>query len=337
MKCKNKLICGLLVGTILISGCSAAQDKESAQNIEIEEVTDAGASDEGTDQSAVEDSSSKSGEDTSDNSNEDNSGTSADDGEHSTVADYDYDYTEDIKADVEAVVEASSSLQEELSNIPTITDKYEDLFSDAETQFEMNVAAGWYHEIWDAELNNIWKRFTDLADEETKQRVLVDQRNWIDMTEEVVAEDLGPRDEGGSIYPLERSTYLEEATEYRCYVIANELAKLKGEEFTMPERSTKYGTFVDNQGTGSVYGILITRPGWEKGSEEAIISAYRVGEVTGSFVENGDGTLLFTSDDENVKGIITIDWQNGATFKVTEVTGDSIFHPDEIYEFPFVF
>lgn len=337
MKCKNKLICGLLVGTILISGCSAAQDKESAQNIEIEEVTDAGTSDEGTDQSAVEDSSSKSAEDTSDNSNADNSGTSADDGEDSTVADYDYDYTEDIKADVEAVVEASSSLQEELSNIPNITDKYEDLFSDAETQFEMNVAAGWYHEIWDAELNNIWKRFTDLADEETKQRVLADQRNWIGMTEEVVAEDLGPREEGGSIYPLERHTYLQEATEYRCYVIANELAQLKGEEFTMPERSTKYGTFVDNQGTGSVYGILITRPGWEEGSEEAIISAYRVGEVTGSFVDNGDGTLLFTSDDESVKGIITIDWQNGATFKVTEVTGDSIFHPDEIYEFPFVF
>ncbi len=340
MKCKNKLICGLLVGTILISGCSAARDKESAQSIEIEEVTDAGASDESTDQSAVEDNSSKSGEDTSDNSNAGNSVTSADiadDGEHSTVADYDYDYTEDIKADVEAVIEASSSLQEELSNIPNITDKYENLFSDAETQFEMNVAAGWYHEIWDAELNNIWKRFTDLADEETKQRVLADQRNWIDMTEEVVAEDLGPREEGGSIYPLERHTYLQEATEYRCYVIANELAKLKGEEFTMPERSTKYGTFVDNQGTGSVYGILITRPGWEEGSEEAIISAYRVGEVTGSFVDNGDGTLLFTSDDESVKGIITIDWQNGATFKVTEVTGDSIFHPDEIYEFPFVF
>lgn len=340
MKYKSKLICGFLVGTILISGCSAAQDKESAQSIEIEEVTDAGDSAEGTNQNSVDNTSSKSDEDTSEDSNAGNSGTSADsagDGDHSTVADYDYDYSEDIKADVEAVVEASSSLQEELSNIPTITDKYEDLFSDAETQFEMNVAAGWYHEIWDAELNNIWKRFTDLADEETKQRVLADQRNWIDMTEEVVVADLGPREEGGSIYPLERSTYLEEATEYRCYVIANELAKLKGEEFTMPERSTKYGTFVDNQGTGSVYGILITRPGWEKGSEEAIISAYRVGEVTGSFVDNGDGTLLFTSDDESVKGIITIDWQNGATFKVTEVTGDSIFNTDEIYEFPFVF
>jgi len=173
MKYKNKLLCGLLVATILISGCSAAQDKDFAQNIEIEEVADTDASAEGTDQSSVEDSSSKSDEETSDDSNAGNSGTSADsagDGDHSTVADYDYDYTEDIKADVEAVVEASSSLQEELSNIPTITDKYEDLFSDAETQFEMNVAAGWYHEIWDAELNNIWKRFTDLADEETKQR-----------------------------------------------------------------------------------------------------------------------------------------------------------------------
>ena len=38
--------------------------------------------------------------------------------------DFTYDYTEDIKADVAYVVSNSSSLQEELKNIDTITQKY---------------------------------------------------------------------------------------------------------------------------------------------------------------------------------------------------------------------
>ncbi len=39
----------------------------------------------------------------------------------------------------------------------------------------------------------------------------------------------------------------------------------------MPEVSAKYGTFVDNQGTGDIYSSLITRQNWE-GKDEAVIS-----------------------------------------------------------------
>ena len=49
-----------------------------------------------------------------------------------------------------------------------------------------------------------------------------------------------------------------------------DVAKIKGESFVMPEKSAKYGLFVDNQGTGSVYSFLITRQGLE-GEDEAYI------------------------------------------------------------------
>ena len=77
----------------------------------------------------------------------------------------------------------------------------------------------------------------------------------------------------------------------------------------MPEKSAKYGLFVDNQGTGSVYSSLITRQGLE-GEDEALISIYREGETKGTFVDNGNGELAFTSDDGSVKGTIKINgWE----------------------------
>ena len=57
--------------------------------------------------------------------------------------DFTYDYTEDIKADVAYV----SSL--------------------------------WLYVIWDTELNNLWRRFSSLANQDTKEMVLEEQRNWI--------------------------------------------------------------------------------------------------------------------------------------------------------------
>ena len=80
--------------------------------------------------------------------------------------DFTYDYTEDIKADVAYVVSNSSSLQEELKNIDTITQKYTLLAESALTQGEMNVASQWLYVIWDTELNNLWSRFSSLANQD---------------------------------------------------------------------------------------------------------------------------------------------------------------------------
>ena len=250
--------------------------------------------------------------------------------------DFTYDYSEDIKADVDNVVLNSTSLQEELTNIDKITQKYTPLAEAAQTQGEMNIAAQWLYTIWDAELNNLWSRFSNSADRQTKENLLADQRNWINMKEEITLLSIGSREENGSMYPLLESSFLEEITEKRAYVFARELAKIKGEDFVMPEVSTKYGNFVDNQGTGDIYSFLITRQNW-KDEDEAVISIYRQGETEGSFVDHGNGELFFTSKDGSVKGTIKIDGWDGASFKVTEISGDSPFAVGEEFEFPFAF
>lgn len=250
--------------------------------------------------------------------------------------DFTYDYSEDIKADVDNVVLNSTSLQEELTNIDKITQKYTPLAEAAQTQGEMNIAAQWLYTIWNAELNNLWSRFSNSADRQTKENLLVDQRNWINMKEEITLLSIGSREENGSMYSLLESSFLEEITEKRAYVLARELAKIKGEDFVMPEVSTKYGTFVDNQGTGDIYSSLITRQNW-KDEDEAVISIYRQGETEGSFVDHGNGELFFTSKDGSVKGTIKIDGWDGASFKVTEISGDSHFAVGEEFEFPFAF
>lgn len=250
--------------------------------------------------------------------------------------DFTYDYSEDIKADVDNVVLNSTSLQEELTNIDKITQKYTPLAEAAQTQGEMNIAAQWLYTIWDAELNNLWSRFSNSADRQTKENLLADQRNWINMKEEITLLSIGSREENGSMYPLLESSFLEEITEKRAYVLARELAKIKGEDFVMLEVSTKYGTFVDNQGTGDIYSFLITRQNW-KDEDEAVISIYRQGETEGSFVDHGNGELFFTSKDGSVKGTIKIDGWDGASFKVTEISGESPFAVGEEFEFPFAF
>lgn len=250
--------------------------------------------------------------------------------------DFTYDYSEDIKEDVAYVVSSSASLQKELENIDKIIQKYTPLAEAAQTQGEMNVSSQWFFTIWDTELNNLWSRFTDSADQQVKEKVLAEQRNWIAMKEEVTLLSIGSSEENGSMYPLLQNAFLEKITKNRAYILANELAKIKGESFVMPEISAKYGLFVDNQGTGIVYSTLITRQN-EQGEDEAIISIYRQGETKGSFVDNGNGELAFTSNDGKVKGIIKINGWDGASFKVTETAEDSIFFVGEEDKFPFVF
>ena len=250
--------------------------------------------------------------------------------------DFTYDYSEDIKADVDYVVSSSVSLQKELENMEKIIQKYTPLAEAAQTQGDMNVSSKWLFVIWDTELNNLWSRFSNSADQQTKEKILEEQRNWVAMKEEVTLLAIGSSEENGSIYPLLQNSFLEEITKNRAYVLANELAKIKGESFVLPEKSSKYGWFVDNQGTGDVYSSLITQQGW-KGEDEAIISVYRQGELEGTFVDNGNGELDFTSDDGSVKGIIKIDGWDGASFKVTEASGETVFSEGEEFKFPFAF
>ena len=96
----------------------------------------------------------------------------------------------------------------------------------------------------------------NLADQKTKESVLAEQRNWVAMKEEATLLSIGSSEENGSIYPLLQNSFLEEITKNRACVLASKLAGIKEEDFMLPDRSNKYGLFVDNQGTGNVYSAL---------------------------------------------------------------------------------
>ncbi|MBR4731842.1 MAG: DUF1311 domain-containing protein [Lachnospiraceae bacterium] len=252
------------------------------------------------------------------------------------AADFDRDYDADIQASIDAIAASSASVQEELKAVAKIAEQFDKLAGAANTQVEMNQSSKWFYVIWDKELNSLWSRISSQADAQTKEELLADQRNWVSMKEEVTLENIGSSEENGSMYPVLQYGFWEEITRNRVYVLANALAKIKGESFAMPERNAKYGTYVDNEGTGSVYSSLITRKGWE-GDDEAIIALYRTGVIEGSFEDQGNGKLAFTSYDGKVKGTIALKGWDGASFEVTEASDDAIVSAGEKYDFNFVY
>ena len=331
---RKVIVCIVILGLLGMAGCGkAGQVIKESENVPVQTESDTTESPESKTPDSSDSVSDTIVEEQADSAGRENNDIELND---KLEMDFTYDYSEDIKADVDHVVSGSASLQEELENIEKVIQKYTPLAEAAQTQGEMNVSSKWFFVIWDTELNNLWSRFSNSADQQTKEIILAEQRNWINMKEEVTLMSIGSSEENGSIYPLLMNSFQEEITRNRAYVLANELAKIKGESFVMPDKSSKYGLFVDNQGTGSVYSSLIAWQGLS-GDDEAIISIYRLGEIEGTFVDNGNGELAFISYDESVKGIIKINGWDGASFTVTETSGESVFSVGEEVTFPFVF
>ena len=246
------------------------------------------------------------------------------------------DFSEEIQANVDDIVSGSASLQEELEGMETLSQKYAVLAETAQTQGEMNVSSGWLFTLWDVELNRLWGRFSNSADRQTKEKVLADQKNWIAMKEEAMLLSVGTSEENGSMYPLLRNAFLEEITRNRTYLLAGELAKIRGEELTVTKASVEHRLFVENQETERIYSFLFVRQDGE-GRYRAKISVYGQGETEGSYADNGNGVLTFTSDDGTVKGTIQINEWDGADFQVTETSDESPFPAGEEIKFPFAF
>ncbi|SFC28396.1 lysozyme inhibitor LprI family protein [Butyrivibrio sp. YAB3001] len=320
----------ITAAVMVLTGCTSGADDDKSSSI-FETQPDIKASENADDNSVVE-------TENADSQNEVSESSSQIDGvsicDETTELDYDHNYDDEIRVAVERAVAESNSFAEEFSKMDDIQDHITLRRSQDQTQTEMNIASYYYYKVWDCELNNLWKRFTEKVDMQTKEKYLTDQRNWIAMKDEAVLEALGPREEGGSIYTSEVHSLLEESTKRRCYYLAKELAAVTGDSFEMPEKSL-LGLYLDNQGTGDIYSSLYMKSGWESGTD-ADISLYRIGELHGTIEDDESGNKLFVSEDGNVKGIITYGW-DGATFKVTEVTGDSIVSVNDVYEFPFVF
>ncbi len=340
---KNKLILAMMavaVSATLVTGCGAAAGTGSQQETSVEASADAGEAQESADdvqEEAAADvaasqaqSAEKEGTAAADTAN-----ASSQEAAGNADVDFTKDHEDDIRKEVEDAVASSASLQEEMENIEKISQKYQSMADAAQTQDEMNTSSAWIFKIWDTELNNLWSRFSDQADQQTKDEVLEEQENWISMKEEITLESIGHSEDHGSVYPTMYNNFQADITRNRVYILAGDLAKVKGESFTLPEHPAMQGVFADNEGTGSVYSSLCIGYGDE--GDEAVVSVYRQGETDGTVVEKGNGELEYTSDDGNIKGIIRINGWDGASFEVTESNGQSGFDQGQVTEFPFAF
>ena len=96
----------------------------------------------------------------------------------------------------------------------------------------MNLIGGQECQLWNDELNSLWKRFNDSASENLKSTVLEEQRNWIKYRETEV-KLAGVEHEGGTIQQQIENTKATELTRIRCYEVAEYLAQATGQNFDL--------------------------------------------------------------------------------------------------------
>jgi uncharacterized protein YecT (DUF1311 family) len=97
--------------------------------------------------------------------------------------------------------------------------------SQLKTQMELNQCAGANYESADKALNKLYRQvMADQTDAASKERLIEAERAWISYRDKECAYELGPQQEGGSIWPMEMSNCLEDMTAARI----RELTKLRG-------------------------------------------------------------------------------------------------------------
>ncbi len=244
--------------------------------------------------------------------------------------DFSADHTAEITSQVEVISGAAQSITEEMNNISNLAAEYGSIGAEAETQYDLNMSSQWPYVVWDTELNSLWGRLENRLDAGRMEALRAEELNWITIKEMMAEVALaGYRD--GSMYPMLLSGENARITRNRAYYLAAILAEASGEPFEMPEMDIR-GTYVDNQGTDSVYSSLIIEQTME-GDYIGSLTIYGMISTEGIVTENGD-KLLFTDDLGGLTGEITYGW-DGATFTVT---GDpsGILAAGSVYEFPMV-
>lgn len=127
----------------------------------------------------------------------------------------------------------TESIQDELAKVETKSSEYENADWGSMGQQEMNALTAQWYQLWDDELNSLWSRLSDELDAEAKEKVLEEQRAWIQRKEENV-KGAGATAFGGSLQPQLENTTAEEMTRARAYTLAAYLADVRNEPFTIP-------------------------------------------------------------------------------------------------------
>ena len=133
----------------------------------------------------------------------------------------------------EGDVSETEQIQSELALVENASLEFENADWGSMAQMEMNQLAAQWYQLWDDELNSLWQRLNEEADEQIKAELLEEQRAWI-RTKEGNVKAAGEEALGGSLQPLLENTVAEEMTRARVYVLAGYLADIRQETFAVP-------------------------------------------------------------------------------------------------------
>lgn len=239
------------------------------------------------------------------------------------------DYSSQIKAEIDTAI--TDSLSDELKNIDEIYNKYYEIEQNATDQTQMNESSQWGTFVWKYESAKLLERIKEKSPTNYDD-ILSEYETWEKYIPSMV-EKMSSFYENESIHSTIYS--YNEAMRYRqkAFCLASTLANFMGDSnFTLPDSSMcgYYGDYTANS-------YLIITDGMENGSYNIIIHIDNSKELHGYatlYKYPGDkDVLLFTSEDESVKG--TIDYfEPDATFYVSE-TDNAVVYPEEAFTFRF--
>ncbi|MBP3814395.1 MAG: hypothetical protein ILA12_07045 [Butyrivibrio sp.] len=241
------------------------------------------------------------------------------------------DYTDTIKGEIDDIAGSAADLSDELVKVNSLYDKYDEMRMNAQDQTSINLLSQWGTVVWKDETISLLDRISQSNSTQNKE-IHEEYEKWEKYVPTMV-ERMSKTYEDGSMYPMIYS--YNEAMRYKqmAYSLASSLADLKGDvAFTFPD-STPYGYYGDYAGDS----YLIITEGMESGSYDIVIHIDDSKELrgTGEDYESPESTevIMFTSDDETVKGMIDF-FALEASFNVTETDG-SVVGPEGAYTFTF--
>ncbi len=332
---KRKVLLAIITASIVLGGCSnTAQEEEKdvmvpvVQDIENDaEAADETADDTETDSEAADDQTATGSESVEDEAATD-SETTEDQTDEQTEDSAMEDYTDQIASEIEAL--SSDSLSDELVKVNELYNKYDEMRMNAPDQTSINELSKWGILVWKDETLSLLNRLKE-QDSANYDDILAEYENWEKYVPSM-AEKMSYLYEDGSIYPTIRS--YNEAMRYKreAYTLASTLADVTNDvAFSFPD-STPCGYYGDYAGDS----YLIITEGMESDSFNILIHIDDTKELRGyGYIADqpGDEYILFTSEDDTVKGTISY-FALDATFYVSETDG-SVVGPEESYSFTF--
>ena len=239
------------------------------------------------------------------------------------------DIKDEESGDLLSGAEKELSIRDEMVEVESKSLEFENADWDIPQQ-EMNAKADEWYVLWDSELNSLWSRLKNELSEDELAPILEEQRSWIDRkTKNVIGAGFAAY--GGTLRPLLESSKAEEMTRVRAYVLAEYLAKAKGEDYTMPESVLSIAKEVDP----SLDSIFEVFSGTHEQSEELSVNVYRLEDsdfTPDQFAESVEWVMWYThssvltNDDVYAYTVDTIIFENGGIYYALEkgVEGDSI-------------